>query len=157
MAQRDYILRLIEELGAVLIELRRRILGRALESERAEAELGAIADKAGIDIVILRSLSIESLHLFAAPSGEVDPTRCWLMAEILYLDGLQATIEGHTAHASTSLEKARVLYSLIAPGGGMLVGFDEAADRTEEIDRLLAGEPPCSEDTSDTPAQRKKR
>jgi hypothetical protein len=156
VAQRDYILRLIEELGAVLVELRRRILARELVSGGAEDELAAVADKAGFDVAILRSLSIDSLHLFAAPSGEVDPTRCWLMAEILYLDGLQATIEEQTTHARTSLEKARVLYSLIAPGGGMLVGFDEAADRTEEIDRLLAGERPETEVTSHASAPRKK-
>lgn len=145
MAQRDYILRLIVELGAVLVELRRRILAREVVSGDAEDELGAVADRAGFDVGMLRSFSMDSLHLFAAPRGEVDPTRCWLMAEILYLDGLQATIEEQTADARTSLEKARVLYSLIAPGGGMLVGFDEAADRTEEIDRLLAGERPRTE------------
>ena len=39
MAQRDYILRLIEQMGAVLAELRRAILGRTRDdtkSERAE-------------------------------------------------------------------------------------------------------------------------
>ena len=39
--------------------------------------------------------------------------------------------------ARSSLEKARVLFRLIKPGGGMLIGFAEAADRTAEIDDLL--------------------
>ena len=101
-------------------------------------ELAAVADKVGIDIVVLRSLAGESLHLFAAPSGEVDPTRCWLMGEILFLDGLQANIEERWEDATASLEKARYLFTLIAPGGGMLIGFDEAAERIAEIDDLLS-------------------
>ena len=36
MHQRDYILRLIEELGAVLIAFRRRILGGEINSLRAD-------------------------------------------------------------------------------------------------------------------------
>ena len=138
MHQRDYILRLIEELGAVLIAFRRRILGGEIDPRRADEELAAVAGKVGLDIDVLRGLSVDSLHLFAAPSGEVDPTRCWLMGEILYIDGLQARAEERLTDARLSLEKARVLFSLIAPGGGMLVGFHEAGDRMEEIDELIA-------------------
>ena len=62
-----------------------------------------------------------------------------MMAELLYLDGLQAEVEGRAADARTCLEKARLLYTLIEPGGGLLVGLPEAGERIEEIDERLAG------------------
>jgi hypothetical protein len=33
--------------------------------------------------------------------------------------------------------KARLLFGLVEPGGGMLVGFPEAAERAREIEALL--------------------
>lgn len=138
MHQRDYILRLIEELGAILVAIRRRIMGQEMTAEAADEELSAVANKVGMDLTILRSLAGESLHLFAAPGGEVDPSRAWLMGEILYLDGLQAKIEERFEDAEASLGKARYLFTLIAPGGGMLVGFEEAEERIADIDETLA-------------------
>jgi hypothetical protein len=59
------------------------------------------------------------------------------MAELLHLDGLQALAEERREDGRTSLEKARLLFSLVEPGGGMLVGLPEAAERVREIDDLL--------------------
>jgi len=135
--QRDYILRVIEQLGAALAALRRRILGRREESGALHDELTRLAGQAGFDLELLRALSGDTLHMLVSPTGEVEPARCWLMAEFLYLDGLQALAEERTEDAGASLGKARLLFSLVEPGGGMLVGFPEAAERAREIEALL--------------------
>lgn len=135
MHQRDYILRLIEQLGAALVEIRRRILGRQNPSEARES-LARVSGQAGLDIELLRGFDLETLRLLVMPAGEVEPARCWLMAEVLYLDGLEAKLSGGAARES--LIKARALFDLVRPAGDMLVGMPEAAERIGEIDRLLA-------------------
>lgn len=140
MPQRDYVLRLIEQLGAALAALRRRILGRKVEASKLRDELGSLAGQAGFDLDLLRGFSGETLHMLVSPTGEVEPARCWLMAELLYLDGLQALAEGRREDGGASLGKAQLLFSLIEPAGGMLVGFPEAAERSREIERLLQEE-----------------
>ncbi len=143
MQQRDYILRIIEQLGAALAELRRRIVGGAAESG-ARADLDRVAGQAGFDIHVLRELDLGTLRMLVTPGGDVDPARCWLMAEVLYLDGLEATIREEDGF--DSLWKARALYELVKPAGGLLVGLPEALPRIEEIDELLAGGTPWTTD-----------
>ena len=137
MPQRDYILRVIEQLGAALAALRRRILGRREEPGALHDEIARLAGQAGFDLELLRALSGDTLYMLVSPTGEVEPARCWVMAELLYLDGLQALAEERTEDAGASLGKARLLFSLVEPGGGMLVGFPEAAERAREIEALL--------------------
>jgi hypothetical protein len=139
MHQRDYILRLIEQMGAALIALRNRILGRREDPLAIWEELSAAAGQTGFDLALLRGFSAETLRMLVSPTGEVEPGRCWLMAELLYLDGLQAEVEGRTEDAATGLEKAHTLFHLIAPAGGMLVGLPEAGERMAEIEERLAG------------------
>lgn len=138
MPQRDYILRLIEQIGAALVAMRNRILGRQEDPLTLDAELAALAGRAGFDLDLLRTLTGETLVMLVSPTGEVEPTRCWLMAELLYLDGLQALEEGRSNDGTTSLEKALLLYRFIEPAGGMLVGFPEAGERVAEIEALLS-------------------
>jgi hypothetical protein len=138
MPQRDYILRLIEEMGAVLANLRNRILGRDVQPAEAQGELAALAGRAGFDLGLLRGFSGETLRMLVAPTGEVEPARCWMMAELLYVDALEAELEGRSAEARVGLEKARLLYTLIAPAGGLLVGLAEAGARMREIDGRLS-------------------
>ena len=138
MPQRDYILRLIEQMGGVLAALRNRILGRKVERERVQEELAAAAGQAGFDLDLLRGFTAETLHMLVSPTGEVEPGRCWLMAEVLYLDGLQRRVEEDGEAARQSLGKAHLLFGLIEPCGGMLVGFPEAAARIAEIEALMS-------------------
>jgi hypothetical protein len=138
MEQRDYILRLIEQVGAALVALRNRILGRRTDPTRIGQELSTLAGQGGLDMELLRGFSGETLHMLVSPTGEVEPGRCWLIAELLYLDALQAQVEGRAEDARESLAKARMLYALVAPRGGMLVGFPEAAERGEDIEARLA-------------------
>jgi hypothetical protein len=137
LPQRDYILRVIEQLGAALAALRRRILGRREDPAKLRDELATLAQRAGFDLDVLRALSGETLHMLVSPAGEVEPARCWLMAELLYADGVHALAEERAADAAASLGKARLLFGLIAPGGGLLVGLPEAGARAREIDALL--------------------
>lgn len=142
MPQRDYILRLIEQMGAAMVALRNRILGRKADPDAVDRELTSLAGQAGLDLKLLRGFSAETLHMLVSPTGEVEPARCWTMAELLYLDGLQAQVEEREEEARLSLGKARLLFSLLEPWGGLLVGLPEAAERIHEIDALLAGADP---------------
>lgn len=137
MHQRDYILRLIEQMGGVLVALRNLILGRKADPGRVEEELKAVAGQGGMDLALLRGFSEDTLYMFVSGSGELEPARCWLMAELLYLDGLQAQLEERDDDAVASMGKARMLFTLIEPAGGMLVGIPEAAGRVDEIDERL--------------------
>ena len=136
MHQRDYILRMIEQLGVAFAAIRKRILQRE-KSDDVRGALAQTAGQAGFDIDLLKRFDLDTLRLFAMPTGEVEPTRCWLMAEILYLDGLEASLSAEAAEES--LLKARALFDLVRPAGGLLVGWPEAAARIAEIDRLLDG------------------
>ncbi|MEE2900556.1 MAG: hypothetical protein VX815_19020 [Gemmatimonadota bacterium] len=88
MHQRDFILRMIEQLEASLVALRNRILGRKVDVHTVNEELSGLAGEAGFDLNLLRGFSIETLYMLVSPTGEVEPARCWLMAELLYLDEL---------------------------------------------------------------------
>ena len=55
MAQRDYILRLIEQMGQMLIELRNQILGRAASPKDVADGLERVAAQTGIDLALARS------------------------------------------------------------------------------------------------------
>lgn len=133
MHQKDYILRLIEQAGAMLIALRNLILGRGASRREIEEHFRAASRVAGLDLQLARLATPDTLALMVAPTGEVEPGRCWLLAELLYLDGLHAQLEERAADARTSYEKAERLFSLLEPGGALLVGFPEAAERIAEI------------------------
>jgi hypothetical protein len=113
-------------------------MGREVAAARIGEELSELAGRGGLDLGLLRGFTAETLHMLVSPAGEVEPGRCWLMAEFLYLDGLQAEVEERTADARESLTKARLLYGLLEPYGGMLVGFREAAERGRDIDTRMA-------------------
>ena len=138
MMQRDYILRVIEELGAVLIALRRAILGGSARAADVEDTLRRASAGAGMDLDLARAASIDALPAMMAPTGEVDPARCWLLAEVLMTDGVSLLSSGDTELAHSSLAKAAALFTLVAPQGAFLIGFPEASERIEEIEEVLA-------------------
>jgi len=125
MPQRDYILRLIEQMGQVLIALRARIVrGEATPSEVADG-FATVAAHTGIDLALARAATPETLELLVAPTGDVEPGRCWLVAEMMAVDGLEAELEGRIDDAEASYERALVLFRLLEPGGAFLVGLPE--------------------------------
>lgn len=135
--QTDYILRLIEMAGRVLREALRRILaGDATEAEVEDAIADAGA-RVGIDARLALMATAETLELMVAPAGEVDVTRCWVLAESLYVAGVHAEASGMQDRATAYFERARRLYVLLDPRL-VVTGMPEAAERIEEIDGRLA-------------------
>ena len=137
MVQRDYILRLIEELGVILIALRKGIMRGAAGREEVEATLRRATSAAGMELELARALSADALPAMVAPTGEVEPARCWVLAEALMTDGADLMQREEGEMARSSLAKAAVLFELVAPWGAYLTGFPEARERIEEIEGML--------------------
>ena len=134
----DYILRMIERFGQFAIALRKLILGDGGSGEVGNLLLST-ARHAGLDLDIARIATPETLMLLVAPSGELEPARCWMCAETLYLDGLAAEQAGDPQRALDSYAKARMLFSAVAPMGAFLAGYPEAKERVEEIEARVQG------------------
>ena len=137
MPQRDFILRQIEMLGAALATIRKMILGGKGEASEVESRLQSVSQTGGMALDLARAASSETIRLLIAPTGEIEPGSCWLLAETLYLDGLHASQLGDGDRALDSLAKARMLFILLKPMGAFLVGFPEATERSEEIGQLV--------------------
>lgn len=136
MYRRDYILRLIERFGRMLIAMRDAILRRETDPARVQAQLREIAGEAGLDLTIARSLDPASLVLWLAPTSDFDPGRVWLMAELLYLEALEAG-SGVEAGGRADFERALALFSHLPAGWKPADGLATAAARAAEIRELL--------------------
>lgn len=145
MDRRDYIIRMIEQLGQVLLAIRNRILRGEVDASEVRETLTDVARQGGLDLDLARAMSPETLMMMVAPGGEVDPGRCWVLAEIFYLEGLEAETADRPAEARAAYERAGFLYGLLDPVTGNLVGVEEAPERIEEIERRLAALPPRRE------------
>ena len=139
MTQKDYLLRQIEMLGEILVAIRRMIQGGSAKATDVEARLQEVSAKGGLSLELARVATAETVKMLIAPTGEIEPGRCWLLAETLYLDGLQAELDEDADRALDSLGKARMLFSLLKPMGAFLVGFPEAAERIRDIDSRAPG------------------
>lgn len=137
MAQRDYILRMIEEMGAVLIALRNAVLRGGAPPGEVENTLRRATSAAGMELELARVVAVEALTDMVAPRGEVEPARCWVLAEALMTDGADLMQRGEGEMARSSLARAAVLFELVAPWGAYLTGFPEARERIEEIEGML--------------------
>lgn len=136
MPQRDYILRMIEQMAMIVAELRRRVLGG--DRSGAEGEMRALATQAGFDLSLVDVLDADAILSLLSPGGNPDATRVWLAAELVYLQGLADFQMGNTRTARDAFAKARRLFGALDMGelGPSLV--EEAADRIRELDDLLA-------------------
>jgi hypothetical protein len=130
--QRDYILRMIEQVGAMLARLRQRILGG---DPGAPAELNAEAARQGVDLELARLLDEDSLLLLLSPGGRPEAARCWVMAEFLYLDGLQMEEAGRLDESRASYRRALRLFRALDPA--VIGGLPEAAGRAAEMETRL--------------------
>ena len=136
MAQRDYILRMIEQMGQVLIRLR-KLLARERTGEEFRTEADAVATQFGLNPGLLRDATPETLAMLLSPT--VDPSRCWLAAELLWLEGQRFELDDEPDAARSAWERAILLYRLLEPAGVMLTGWPEASSRIAEIEaRLIA-------------------
>jgi len=138
LQRQDYILRLIEQMGRVLAGFVDRILNRAPdELGDVEAELNGMAHKVGLDLELARRLEPGSLHIMIASGGDVDPGRCWLLAELLFLHGLQAQRRGEPDSALESFTRSLHLYRLVQPGWASAVPLPDAEARRIELQERI--------------------
>ena len=138
MYRRDYILRLIEQLGRQLIALRNRILRREQDRDAVRQEIGEIATRTGIDLDVARMVDVSTLRLLMSVAGNVDPGRCWLTAELLLLEGLDAAQAGDSALARLDFARALDLYSMVEQDWQPLDELPPVNERIAETQRLLA-------------------
>ena len=136
MYRRDYILRLIERFGRMLIALRNRILRREIEAADVVAELRDIAQQAGLDLELARRLDPAMLVLWLAPTDDVDEPKLWLMAELLYLEGLQALSRGG-GDARGDFARALGIFARLPPEWRPSDDLATAGERVAELRRLL--------------------
>ncbi len=137
MMQRDYILRMIEQMGMILVRLREFILKRTVAPAQVRQELASVLTGVGFDLSLVTLADVATLEQMVAPTGELEPGRGWLVAETLYLHGLESALEDQAEAARLSFDKALRLYSLLAPDVILPSGFPEAHDRIAEIRRRL--------------------
>jgi hypothetical protein len=135
----DYVLRLIERLGRVLRTLRDRLLQRQLSNDDLRAEIHDIAREAGLDLAFARRLDPATLTTWLAPiPDQIDGDRVWLMAELLYIEGLAARAAGEERQAEGDLRRALVLFERLPPTWRPSSDLAPAADRVTELQGLLA-------------------
>lgn len=133
---RDYIMRMIEQMGQVLISIRNAILGRAGSPAEMEGKLSSAATRIGFDLSLARAATPETILMLIAPFGEVEPGRCWMVAEVLFLDGLQAEAEDRFDDAMDAFEKSLPLYRLLEPGA-LHLELPEAVERVKAVENAL--------------------
>jgi hypothetical protein len=107
MERRDYLLRMLEDMGRVIARLRELLLGG--DTTGAALELQAAAKLAGLDLGAARSLTAESLLMILRPTGDGDPTRVRLVAELLDGAAAVAHAEGKDDEAAQYEAKADAL------------------------------------------------
>jgi hypothetical protein len=134
--RRDYVLRLIERLAETLIALRNRILKREVESGDVLTLIREIAADAGLDLTVARSLDPATLLMWLAPTGEVDEPRLWLMAELLYLEGLEGRNQGSDVWRA-DFERSLAIYSRLPSGWRPSDALASPHERSTELRRLL--------------------
>lgn len=140
MYQRDFILRMIERIGQMLLAIRKRIL-RGDDARAIEDDLQAGSQQAGFDLDVVRGFTLDSLMMLVVKDGDIALDRAWLMAEVLLLDGMHAARTNDEEGARASLLKARALYDVVGPEGAMLVGIPDVRERLAEVDEQLRSLP----------------
>lgn len=138
MYQRDFILRIIEQLGRALVQLRRRMLAEKLPAQELQGELEAVARQAGLNLELIRSVDSATLPMLVAPSGEMEPARCWLAAELLYLEILRAHEAGRTHERLRELDRALELCAYLPDDWSPPPELPSVAERETELLRWRA-------------------
>jgi hypothetical protein len=146
MYRQDYIIRLIEQFGRALAALLGKITGRQLSPAEIHAEIATVASQSGLQLEVARTLDPVMLLMWLAPRGEadIDPGKFWLMAELLFLEGMQAREEGRHAAARADLERARLILSKLEADWRPQSDLASAGERIGAIDDTLS--PPLPAD-----------
>ena len=145
MYRRDYILRLIEQLGRQLIAIRNRLLKRGLDAEEARAEIHEVARSSGLDLDVARQLDPATLLMWLAPGDDVDEPKLWLMGELLYLEGVHTHASGNGDRGRGDLSRALAVFVRLPPAWRPHAELAAAGERVAEIRGLLPADPHVSE------------
>lgn len=138
MYQRDYILRLIERFGKALLALRNALLKREAERPLVRSEIADIARQAGLDLDFARRLDPATLLMWLSPPGAApDPARLWLMAELLYLEGL-ACLGTDDPGGRADFERALAILKVLPQDWRPSDDFGTVSARVAELQDLLA-------------------
>lgn len=137
MFQRDYVLRLIEQLAKSLGAFVR--LKKAKRFDEAQTALAEAAKNVvGIDVDTLLALSLDHVLALFSPGGSLDAGKCLVVAELLYEDGALSELRGDAPRAcSTRLHAAGLLLEVFTREGSERVPNAERYLRI--LDELDAG------------------
>ena len=133
MQRRDYLMRMIEQMGVAFARIRQMLIG----GEPVGDVLRLEARKSGVDLDLARVLDADSLAAVLSPNGQPDVTRLWVMAELLHLDGLRLDMEGRMDEGEALHRKSLRLYLALEPA--VLAALPEGAIRLQEIEERLTG------------------
>jgi hypothetical protein len=140
MYRQDFIIRIIEQFGRALAALLHKITARQLSPAEIHAQIATVASQSGLQLDVARTLDPAMLLMWLAPRGEadIDPGKFWLLAELLFLEGMQAREEGHAEAARADLERARLVLSKLPPDWRPQTGLASAGERLADIASALS-------------------
>ena len=131
MERRDYLLRMLEELGRVVARVRELVTGQSVAA--AADELERAASHAGVTLPLVRALAGDGLAAVLTTAGRPDPAKYLLAAEYLYLEALRATPPEDAA----LFGRAHQLYRAIGPLRDPALQA-AVADRIADLERRAA-------------------
>ena len=134
MERRDYLLRMLEDLGRVMARVRQLVVGESHDA--AMQELERAAAQAGLTLPLVQALAGDGLAAVLTTAGRPDPVKYLLAAEYLYIEGLRAAPPDDAA----LLGRALALYRGIGPLRDTSVQA-AVADRITDLERRLAAPP----------------
>ena len=128
MFQRDYILRLVEQLGKTLGAV--LTLKKANRFDEAELAIGEAAKNlVGLDIATLLALPVDQIVTLFSPGGSLDAGKCIVVAELLYEHGEIRSLQGEEETAYHA--RIRALSLLLEVSG------HESLERIPDAERYL--------------------
>ena len=134
MFQRDYILRLVEQLAKTLGAL--VVLKKAKRFDEAELTVSEAArNLVGLDVPTLHALPLDQIVTLFSPGGSLDAGKCLVVAEILEEDADVKTLKGDEAGAYRSRIRALGLLLEVSGREG-LDRMPEPARYRAKIERL---------------------
>lgn len=107
MLRRDYLLRMIEEMGRIVARIRELLVGGDIAA--VETELQSAARLASLDLKTIRALTADSLLLLLLPAPTADSGRLKIVIQVLALDAERAVAAGDEEGAERLLQKAERL------------------------------------------------
>ena len=107
MLRRDYLLRMIEEMGRIVARIRELLVSGDID--RVETELQSAARLASLDLQTIRALTADSLLLLLLPAPTADAGRLKIVIQVLALDAERAVAAGDEEGAERLLQKAERL------------------------------------------------